>query len=74
MSKTQHAGNGKLFFNKNDSWLDTETIMSRAYVGCCVNNVTGSIVKTKLLKVHYSKGGFHAVPDYPSRADVFRSR
>lgn len=60
-------GKGRVNIKKG-GWDGTETITeNEQIVGDVIDNRSGVESKTSVFKIHYSKAGFHIVPDYPSK-------
>ena len=50
--------------------IPEELIVSNDIViGEAVNNIDGNTAPTTIFKIHYSKGGTHISPDYPSKKE-----
>ena len=63
----EYMGKGHLFIREN-GWDGTETITGHGEtIGEVTNNLSGKTVQTSVFKIHYSKKGFHIVPDYPNK-------
>lgn len=66
----KYHGTGILIKNKNGEWIKKERITIHPdEIGVAVNNLTGDESGTTTFTIHYSKDGFHVVPDYPSRKE-----
>lgn len=64
----QYHGTGILLRSKDGAWRGVERITNHPdRIGVAVNNLSGAEADTTTFTIHYSKDGFHIVPDYPSR-------
>lgn len=64
----RYHGSGVLIFDKDGRWKQKERITVHPYnIGITVNEETGEEKETSVFTIHYSKNGYHIVPDYPDR-------
>lgn len=61
-------GSGIVKYDKLGKWDKKETIVDNdKVIGIVINNLTGEEAETSVFRIHYSDGGIHIVPDYPSK-------
>lgn len=64
----KYHGSGVLIFDKDGRWKQKERITVHPdNIGITVNIETGEEKETSVFTIHYSKKGYHIVPDYPDR-------
>ena len=64
----RYHGTGILIKYDDGRWKQKERItIHEENIGITVNNITGEEKETSVFTIHYSKKGFHIVPDYPDR-------
>lgn len=64
----RYHGTGILIKNDDGRWTNKERITGHLDdIGVTVNNTTGEELKTSVFTIHYSKKGYHIVPDYADR-------
>ena len=65
---SQYHGTGIFEYSDNGKWNKIERITVHPEdIGIAVNILTGKEAGTSVFTIHYSKYGYHIVPDYPSK-------